>query len=447
MPDIDTLPFLIQTKLNRPSLPADMVYRARLTEWLKRHQRRPLTLVSAPAGYGKSTLISCWLSTVDCPTAWVSLDLYDNQLGHFLSYLLAAIQTIYPNALRETQTFLTVTPQPSTADLARTLTHELSQIEEPFILVLDDYHLIESQAVHDLLNEVLAYPPSSFHLVLSTRMDPPLPLIHMRAKNQITEIRIQDLRFTQEETQKLLNEMLGTAIDPKEVSQMNAQAEGWVTGLRLAALASSHRIGVSAVPGEFSARNRYVSEYLFNEILERQSDTLSNCMLKTSILNRFCADLCEAICISETQPAPNRSSLADFSGVGFLEWLQNANLFIIPLDDQREWFRYHHLFQDFLQQQLAQRFAPDEVVEFHAAAGRWYAQNGWIEEALNHFLKANDTSDAIELIANHRYKLMNEARWQVLDNWSQLFPDEVTQSSPELWMLKTWLGYHQGRWN
>jgi hypothetical protein len=191
--DKETTTTLIQTKLHQPQLPVDLVPRPRLIDWLGQCHGRPLTLVSAPAGYGKSTLISCWLSSVDYPTAWVSLDEHDNQLYNFLSYFLAAIQTIFPQALQETQSFLSSTPRPSVDTIARTLTNELNQIEEPFFLVLDDYHLIESQIIHDLLSALLDYPSHSFHLVLCTRMDPPLPLITLRAKNLMTEIRIQDL--------------------------------------------------------------------------------------------------------------------------------------------------------------------------------------------------------------------------------------------------------------
>jgi LuxR family maltose regulon positive regulatory protein len=438
---------LIQTKLNRPPLPVDMVHRPRLTKWLKRHQRRPLTLITAPAGYGKSTLISCWLSSVDCPSAWVSLDEHDNQLGNFLGYFLAAIQSVFPNALLETHSFLTSTPQPSITAIAHTLINELNQVGESFIVVLDDYHLIEAQAIHDLLNELLTYPPNGLHLVLGTRMDPPLPLITLRAKNQMTEIRIHDLRFTQEETQKLFQEMIGVSVDPKDIDKMNAQAEGWVTGLRLAALAYLHRIRPDTDQGKLSAQNHYVTDYLFTEILAKQAGTLSDCLLKSSILDRFCADLCKAICFSETKLTGNGSSHSDFSGMRFLEWLQSSNLFVIPQDDQYEWFRYHQLFQEFLQQELARRFEPDEIVKLHTTAGHWYAQNGLIEEALDHFLTAGDTTDAIELIAQHRYKLMNEARWSILDNWLNLFSDPVIEHSPELWMLKTWLTYHSGRWN
>ncbi|MFN2151448.1 MAG: hypothetical protein ACK2T5_07630, partial [Anaerolineales bacterium] len=361
-------------------------------------------------------------------------------------YFLAAIQTIFPNALPETQTLLLVTPQPSITAIAHTLLNELNQIREAFILVLDDYHLIESQAIHNLVSELLTYPPHSLHLVLSTRMDPSLPLITLRAKNQMTEIRIPDLRFTQAETQQLFREMIGASVDLWDVDKMNAQAEGWVTGLRLAALALRHRIGANAIQGELSAQNRYVSDYLFNEILARQAATLSNCLLKTSILDRFCADLCERICFPDEKLADNKSEQSDFSGVSFLEWLQASNLFVIPLDDQRTWFRYHHLFQDFLQQQLTQRFEPDEIVELHTAAGRWFAQNDWIEEALHHFIVVGETTAALELIAQHRYRLMNETQWPRLERWTSLFPSQVVESSAELWMIKTWLVYQRGQW-
>ena len=444
--DKENTPTLIQTKLHRPPLPVMMVHRPRLTKWLMQHQYQPLILVTAPAGYGKSTLISCWLSSIDCPTAWVSLDEHDNRLGSFLSYFLAAIQTIFPNSIPETQAFLTVTPQPTITAIAHTLINELNQIEQPFILVLDDYHLIETQTIHDLISELLANPLPNFHLVVSTRMDPPLPLVTLRAKNQMAEVRIQDLRFTQEETKKLFQEMIGIPIDLKDIRAMDAQIEGWVTGLRLAALAYLHRIGPDAAQGELSAQNRYVAEYLFSEILAKQAATLSDCMLKTSILNCFSADLSEAICFPETQLPGDGSSGSGFSGVRFLEWLQASNLFVIPLDDQNEWFRYHHLFQEFLQQELVRQSEPGEITKLHTTAGHWFTQNGWIEESLNHFLAAEDTKDAIELIAQQRYRMMNATQWPHLERWLSSFSTAVIETSPELWMLKTWLVYQRGQW-
>jgi LuxR family maltose regulon positive regulatory protein len=186
---------LIQTKLHRPPLPVDMVRRPRLTKWLKQHQSRSMTLISAPAGYGKSTLISCWLESVDCPFAWVSLDEHDNELGGFLSYFLAAIQSIFPYSMPETQAMLMATPPPPIPVVAKELVNEIDQLEGQFILVLDDYQLIENQTIHDLLNELLLHQPRNLHLELGTRMDPPLPLVTLRANSQVTEIRVPDLRF------------------------------------------------------------------------------------------------------------------------------------------------------------------------------------------------------------------------------------------------------------
>lgn len=447
MQNLRDLTPLIQTKLHRPPLPVDLVPRPRLIEWLNQHQRRPLTLVSAPAGYGKSTLISCWLESVDCPNAWVSLDEHDNELMSFLLYFLAAFQKIFPNAGTETQSLLMATPLPPIHVVSRVLLNELNQIEQPFILVLDDYQLIETQSIHDLLNEILLHPPHNLHLVLGTRMDPLLPLVTLRAKSQVTEVRTQDLRFSFEETTLLFQKMVGAPLDQTTLMNMDALVEGWVTGLRLAALAMHHRIGRPSIAVELSAHNRYVTDYLFTEILAKQAARLSDCMVKTSILERFCAGLCETVCFQEKQLPKNGANPSESSGVQFLRWLQASNLFVIPLDDQREWFRYHHLFRDFLQQELVRRFTPDEIKTLHSVTGRWYACNGWNEEALYHLLLAEDISAAIELVARHRPMMMNSTQWSRLEGWLNLFSAGTVEASSELWMLKTWLFYHRGQWS
>ncbi len=445
-------PSIIQTKLHQPPLPMGMVKRPRLTGWLNKHRDRPLTLVSAPAGYGKTTLISCWLETVDWPTAWVSLDEHDNELWGFLRYFLAAIRIAFPNAVPESKAMLEATILPSILTIAHKLINEIDQIEEPFILVLDDYHLIETSAIHELLNELLLHPPRSLHLVLGTRMDPPLSLVSLRADNQMTEIRSQDLRFNQEETKCLFQMMIGKTIDRTKLIEINDQAEGWVTGLRLAALAVHHRIGLDTTKGELSVHNHYVTEYLVTEILTKQAVALSDCMLKTSILDRFCADLCEAVCSQGGALSGNRSSrsdskISDIHGQQFLEWLQASNLFVIPLDGNHEWFRYHHIFRSFLQQELARKLSPDEIARLHGAAGRWYAQNGWIEEALSYLLTANEIQSAIELVAQHRHRMMNTTQWPRLERWLSLFPPEVVENSGELWIIKIWLLYYRAQYH
>ncbi len=438
---------LIETKLYRPALPVDMVRRPRLTSWLKRHhQGRPLTLVSAPAGYGKSTLISCWLDSVDCPTAWLSLDEQDNDFEGFLRYFLAAIQTTFPDKLPETESLLTIIPLPPVAVIANSLINEINQINTFFILVLDDYHLIQEQSIHDLLNELLLHAPPNLHLVIGTRIDPPFSLVAMRGKGLLTEVRVPGLRFNREESMRLFKNTVGFPVDEATILKIEAKAEGWVTGLRLAALAMRHHIGREVFELKLTINNHYVSEYLLSEILAKQAATLSDCMLKTSIPSRFCAGLCEELCSQGANSIEVGSAGTNFCGKQFLEWLQASNLFVILLDDRNEWYRYHHLFREFLQQELVRRFGQDEIKQLHAVAGRWYARNGWIDEAFYHLMPSGEISAAIELVAQQRYTMMNKTQWPRLENWLKLFQNETIEGSLELWMLKIWLAYHHGRW-
>ncbi|UCE00964.1 MAG: helix-turn-helix transcriptional regulator, partial [Chloroflexota bacterium] len=253
---------LIQTKLQRPVQSIDPVPRPRLMEWLDQHWKRPLTLVSAPAGYGKSTLISEWVRSLDCPSAWLSLDQYDNDLRVFLDYFITAIRSIHPEKLTETRALLGAPEMPPLRYLSGSLINELNEIEGEYVLVLDDYNLIELQPIHDLVNELIQYAPQGMHLVLCTRMDPPLPLIKLRATGQISEIRGQDLSFTVDEAHLLVQNLLRTQIDMQETNKLVAQSEGWVTGIRLAALAQRLRKGNEDVKGSLSVDNRYVVDYL-----------------------------------------------------------------------------------------------------------------------------------------------------------------------------------------
>ena len=405
-----------------------------------------MTLVSAPAGYGKSTLVSCWLDLVDCPTAWLSLDEQDNNFEGFLRYFLAAIRKIFPNELQETEALLASFPLPPAVAVANTLINEINQVGTFFILVLDDYHLIKEQSIHDLLNELLLHPQQYLHLVIGTRMDPPLSLVTLRGKGRLTEVRIPSLRFNQEESMRLFKNMTGSSLDEASLTEIDAKAEGWVTGLRLAALAMRHRIGREVSDQKLSLNNTYVSEYLLFEILAKQATTLSDRLLRASIPARFCDDLCEVLCLPVANSLDDGSAEANSSGKKFLEWLRNSNLFVIPLDDQNEWYRFHHLFREFLQQELVRRFGHDEIKRLHTIAGRWYARNGWIDEAFYHLLPSGDIATAIELVAQHRYSLMNDAKWPRLENWLNMFQDNTIETSPELWMLKTWLAYQYGRW-
>jgi len=434
----DTTPFpIVQTKLNHPLIPADLVSRPRLTEWLKSRRQRPLTLVSAPAGYGKSTLVSSWLENCECPGAWLSLDEYDNDLVVFLSHFLAGIQTIFPKALNDTQAQLTAPNLPPMRVLASSLSNEMNQIDRSYIMVLDDYQFIGESTIHDLVNELVLHPPQGLHLVICTRIDPPISLASLRAKSQVTEIRGQDLCFTEEEAHTLLQKILETGVERSAANSLVEQSEGWVTGIRLAALALRHRIGkesVQLLEGELTANNRYVSDYLMSEILENQVAVFSDWLLKTSILEKLNAELCESVCVPEDDPGES-----EINGKVFLKWLKTSNLFVTHLDDQGQWVRYHHLFQDFLQNELARRYSADEISVLHRRASAWYAGRGLIEKALHHALSAGDIGAATELVVENRHEALNQEHWGRLQRWLNLLPAKATAKSADLLLVQAWV--------
>jgi LuxR family maltose regulon positive regulatory protein len=429
MQDKEAITPLLQTKLHRPPLPRDLVTRSRLTDLLDCQMERPLTLVSAPAGYGKSTLISAWAEALDCPVAWVSLDEHDSDLAVFISYILGALQTIYPTVGADTWALVQGLEVPPLEVVSHTLINELNQIEVDFVLVLDDYHLVRSTAVHNLMEALLTHPPLHMHLLLGTRVDPPISMHALRARGQVAEIRLQDLRFTEAEAAVLLEKLMGAPVDTATVTELEAQSEGWVTGLRLAALAIRHRMGRNRLRGEISLDNRYVSEYLVSEILSQQSEQLAEQMLKIAVLDRFCSGLCQAVCSAA-------AGKKDHEAASFIRWLETSNLFVIPLDDQGVWFRYHHLFQTFLQNELERRFSRDEIGILHCQASDWFAQNDMLEEAVQHALAAQDLDRAARLVEDQRIDLLLRQKWRRIRKLLELFPRDFLEQRVSLLNLE-----------
>jgi LuxR family maltose regulon positive regulatory protein len=428
---------IIETKLHRPPVPTDLVPRQRLTDWLNQRLQRPLTLVSAPAGYGKSTLISRWLESLDCPTAWVSLDEHDNDPAVFLAYFIAAIRRLFPQALTKTQVFLKSPELPETRYLASSLINELNAIQGEYVLVLDDYHQIHTQEIHDFVNEVLLHPPPGFHLVIGTRTEPPLSLMNLRVRSQMTEIRTQDLRFKVDEIPYLMERLLDHPIGADTATSLEEQTEGWVTGLRLTALVLRHRVGKDQVTGALNTQNRYVAEYLLTETLDQLEPEIQRFLLKTSILDRLCGPLCDAI-TGLDEPVCD--------GQAFLEWLHQQNLFTTPLDEVNHWYRYHLIFQEFLQRQLMQQTTDDEIANLHALASNWYAENGYFEEAFFHALKACDDERAAQLLTQQRHILIDREQWNHLEKLLNLFDRSFIETHPELLILSAWLHNVNGRW-
>ena len=421
-----TYPVLL-TKLHRPPITADLLPRSRLLKRLDQVRRHPLTMISAPAGYGKSVLASMWLHECDWPTAWVSLDKHDNSLVGFLTYFLAAVRSIVPGVILETQAMLRAPKTAPPLVLARSLANDLEQLETPFILVLDDYHHINQMAVHELLDELLLHPPRPLHLVITSRGDAPLNLNRQRTQRQMVEIRLQDLSFTAAETSAFLNEVMGISIDQAGVSRLRDETEGWVTALRLAALSLRHSENLDGLLNGFQADNRYMQDYLAAEVVSSQTPLVQTWLLKVSVSDRICAPLCEVLCHVESD-----STQAGLSGRDFLKWLQDVALFVIPLDSQNEWFRFHPLFQNALQMQLEQKMGTEEVSALHARASAWFAANNLLDEALQHALAAGDPISAAEIVEQCWHDEAEAARWYVVERWLAELPTAIKEQRPAL---------------
>ena len=429
---------LIPTKLYRPALKDTVVRRQRLLDLLDSGRDLPLALVMAPAGSGKTTLLTDWLHSCPCPSAWISLDEDDSDLGVFLAYFIAAIRTVFPDACENTLALLEAIEKPATQILLSTLINEIEGLrghplmaaDMRLVLVLDDYHLIAGQEVNALLTELLRHPPQTMQLVLATRSDPALPLTTLRARGQLTEIRRQDLRFSNEETREYLERSTNRPFSQEIAASLTDKTEGWITGLHLAVLNLKHATDSGEFVANFEASERHIMDYLLDEVLSRQSRELQDFLLKTSILDRLCGELGEAV-----------TTLGDevCDGQAYLEWLEKANLFIIALDGQRHWYRYHHLFRLMLQNRLERQYGRDEIAAIHRRASAWYAANGYVEDSVSHALAARDEAAAVRVIVSYRHDAMNQERWQQIDRWLRLLPWRLVNEQPELLLLEAWI--------
>ncbi len=435
---------LVATKLYRPAVGGDFVRRPRLTRLLDQGRYLPLTLISAPAGSGKTSLLSDWLAACPCPSAWLSLDETDGDLSLFLSYFIAALRTICPGACPQTLAILHAPELPPVAVLAGLLSNEIESLhdhpalaaQKGFVLALDDYHLLSGQAVNGLLAELLRHPPRAMHLALATRSDPALPLTSLRARSQVVEIRRQDLRFTLDEVREYIQQALQQAIDEDIVAVLHDKTEGWVTGLVLAILSSRHAPDSDEFLADLASNERFAMDYLVDEVLSRQPQAIQDFLLKTSLLDRLCGPLCEAV-----------TGLSDpeHSGQAQLEWLERANLFVVALDTQGRWFRYHHLFRQLLQNRLLRQAGPAEIVELRRRASAWLVGNGFVEDAITQALAAGDEAAAVQIIEANRHQAMNQERWQQLETWLRLLPRRLVDERPELVLAEAWMQYKQWR--
>jgi LuxR family transcriptional regulator, maltose regulon positive regulatory protein len=419
----DSLNALLATKLYVPRPRPHLVPRSHLIERLQQGVERALTLVSAPAGFGKTTLLAQWLAHSHIPVAWLSLEPEDNDATRFLSYVLAALQTL-DASLGTTALTLLHSPQPAPVETVLTvLTNELlSRAGEEFVLVLDDYHVITAESLHQGMSFLLEHLPPQLHLIFATRTDPPLPLARLRVQGQLCEIRTAELRFDEAEVSAFLETVMGLHLLPEAMATLQSRTEGWIAGLQLAALSLQGRADVADFLTAFSGNHRFVLDYLSDEVFSRQPASVQSFLLHTSILDRLSGPLCDAVSGQEDEM---------LSGQAMLEALDKANLFVVPLDDERGWYRYHHLFAEVLRSRL-QQAEPMLVPELHQRASLWYEQHELPIEAVQHALAASDFERATRLIEPIALPIALQGHIYMVLDWLKALPEELVHSRPFL---------------
>jgi LuxR family maltose regulon positive regulatory protein len=411
---------LLETKLHIPKPRRGLVTRPRLIERLGRVGESALTLLSAPAGFGKTTLLAEWLAAAPAEgrsVAWLSLDERDNDPALFWRYVVAALRTAVP-AVGAGALSLLQTPQSSMDAVLATLLNELDAVPGDVVLVLDDYHLIEDREVNDGIAFLLEHLPSQVHLLIATRADPAMPMARLRGRGELLEVRAADLRFTREEAAAYLNDVMGLELGTSDVGTLEGRTEGWIAALQLAALSLRGRDDAAAFIAGFAGDDRYVVDYLAEEVLQRQSDEVRSFLLQTSILGRLNGSLCEAVTGQD-------------GGNARLQTLDRDNLFLIPLDDGRRWYRYHHLFADVLQAHLRDE-QPESLADLHGRASDWYERNGQRSEAIDHALAAADHERVADLAELALPALARGRQEATLRRWMEALPVELFATRPVL---------------
>jgi LuxR family maltose regulon positive regulatory protein len=442
----------LTTKLYIPPPRPTLVSRPRLLQKLDEglHLGHRLTLVSAPAGSGKTTLLSDWLSDfglnatddraignrnskIQNRVAWLTLDEGDNVLVRFWTYAIAALQTVYPELGRSASQALQSPQPPPIQGVLTSLLNELAAVTGKTILVLDDYHAITTPAIHEGLAFLLDHLPPSLHLVVATRADPPLPNTRLRARGQLTEVRIEDLRFTAEEAETFLNEVMELALLPEDVQTLEARTEGWAVGLQLAALSMQGRTDRHEFVQGFAGSHHYILEYLTEEVVRNQPEPVQQFLIQTSMLERLCGPLCEAV-------TGERESAA------LLARLQRSNLFLIPLDDEHRWYRYHRLFADLLRNRLRQQSSPAQIAALYRRASEWHELHGSLDEAIQYALTAEDYERAVQLLEENAIALTASAPHQLM-SWVEALPDEQARRRPILSISRAWSATFSGQFD
>jgi len=431
---------ILKTKLYVPKLRSKVVVRSKLIDQLNKNVDYKLTLISAPTGFGKSTLISEWASNSTYPFAWISLEEKDNDLIRFLSYFIAALQTIKKDICQGILEMFHSVEAIGFDSLLTAIINEIEAVSTSFVLVLDDYHLIDNPEINNILGFLLNHLPSNMHLVVITREEPLLPLATLRSKNQLTEIRTLDLRFTHSESVIFLNQVMGIKLSDKDIKLLESRTEGWIAGLQLAAISLQKQKDIPEFIKSFSGSHNFIMDYLIEEVFSQLSDEIKSFLLQTSILDRLSGPLCDAVILDSRE-----------SGQQTLDYLQNRNMFIVPLDNERKWYRYHHLFLDLLRQKVINEYplgmcnGSENVSELNTRASLWFENNGLINEAVHHAVSGKDFERAATLIEMSWSDMDQNLQSGIWLSWVKRIPDELIQLRPILCVGYAWALLDSGK--
>lgn len=435
---------VLATKFYIPQLRPNIISRQRLIEPLQLGMHGSATLVSAPAGFGKTTLVAEWVKSSQRPIAWLALDQADSDVARFLIYLIHALQRVAPTVGQGALAALQLPQMPPPTLLLTTILNDLAEVGDGITLVLDDYHEVDSQTVDQALTFLLEHLPPQHHLVVATREEPNIPLARLRARGQLNEVRARDLRFTAEEAAHFLNQAMALSLTTDEINALENRTEGWIAGLQLAALSLHGHSDSHSFIQSFTGSHRFVMDYLVEEVLHQQPQAIQTFLLRTSILNRFCAPLCDSLLAGSASNDSQHFGYAQHkfttrNSQSVLEYLEQANLFIIPLDNERRWYRYHHLFAELLRQRLQQEVAASTVQpatrieDLHIRASQWYEANNLALEAFHHATTANDIERAERLIDGDGMPLHLRGAALMILNWLDALPEAVLCARPWLW--------------
>jgi len=451
---------LLKTKLYIPPPRPYFVSRPWLTEMLDQGLRpgHKLSLISTPAGYGKTTLLVEWIHNViqnGVNAVWLSLDKGDNDPFRFWCYVLTALNKIpqlQQTDIGESALAMLQSHQPPPIDSVLIgLINEIARIPEPMVLVMDDLHLVIESVIHAQLTTLLEHLRSDtggLHLVIATRRDPPWPMARLRAKGELLEIRTQDLRFTQDESAQFLTQAIGFELSPENISALDERTEGWIAGLQMAALSIKERQDLSRFVASFTGSHRFILDYLVEEVIDRQPPDIQEFLLKTSILERMSAPLCEVVVHAERKETlPAADTLREAAGPDYqaiLTYLEQRNLFLTPLDDKRRWYRYHHLFADLLRNRL-KKIYPGEVRDLHRRASAWYEDNNWVTEAVKHALEAEDTARVARLVEQNAFSMLDRGEMSTLLGWLEMIPVDIRRARPWMGLAHAWVLVYDGQ--